>query len=75
VIVIDSSAIVAIFRQEDDALRYAQSIAGDDDPTMSAANVVETSIALRGLKKIAPASAEIARARGKFNDPRTRLPR
>jgi ribonuclease VapC len=58
VIVIDSSAIVAIFRQENDAAHYAQRIAGDDDPIMSAANVVETSIVLRGLKKIAPDKAE-----------------
>ena len=57
-IVIDSSAIIAIFRQEDDAAQYAHSIATDDDPIMSAANVVETSIVLRGLKKVAPDKAE-----------------
>jgi ribonuclease VapC len=52
VIVVDSSAIIAIFRQENDAAHYAQRIAADADPIMSAANVVETSIVLRGLKKI-----------------------
>jgi len=57
-IVVDSSAVIAIFRQEDDAERYARSIATDDDPVMSAANLVETSIVLRGLKKIAPEKAE-----------------
>lgn len=57
-IVIDSSAIIAIFRQESDATHYAQSIATDDDPIMSAASVVETSIVLRGLKKITPDKAE-----------------
>jgi ribonuclease VapC len=57
-IVVDSSAIIAIFRQEDDAEAYARSIATDDDPIMSAANLVETSIVLRGLKKIAPEKAE-----------------
>src|SRR5437764_4860208 len=57
-IVVDSSAIIAIFRQEDDAARYAQRIADDDDPIMSAANLVETSIVLRGLKKIPPDKAE-----------------
>ena len=57
-IVIDSSAIIAIFRQEEDAAHYAQCIATDDDPIMSAANVVETSIVLRGLKKVAPDKAE-----------------
>ena len=57
-IVIDSSAVIAIFRQEEDAAHYAQCIAGDGDPIMSAANVVETSIVLRGLKKIAPDKAE-----------------
>jgi ribonuclease VapC len=58
VIVVDSSAVIAIFRQEDDAADYAQRIAADDDPTMSVANVVETSIVLRGLKKLAPDKAE-----------------
>jgi ribonuclease VapC len=58
VIVVDSSAIIAIFRQEDDAAHYAQRIAADDDPIMSAANIVETSIVLRGLKKITPERAE-----------------
>lgn len=57
-IVIDSSAIIAIFRQEDDAGSYARRIASDPDPVMSAANLVETSIVLRGLKEIAPARAE-----------------
>jgi ribonuclease VapC len=57
-IVVDSSAVIAIFRQEDDAGDYARRIAADDDPVMSAANLVETSIVLRGLKKIAPERAE-----------------
>jgi ribonuclease VapC len=57
-IVLDSSAVIAIFRQEDDAAHYAQCIATDDDPIMSAANMVETSIVLRGLKKISPDKAE-----------------
>jgi len=57
-IVVDSTAIIAIFRQEDDAGDYSRSIATDDDPVMSAANLVETSIVLRGLKKIAPEIAE-----------------
>jgi ribonuclease VapC len=57
-IVLDSSAVIAIFRQEDDAAHYAQCIATDDDPIMSAANMVETSIVLRGLKKIPPDRAE-----------------
>jgi ribonuclease VapC len=57
-IVVDSSAIIAIFRQEHDAEDYARHIATDDDPVMSAANLVETSIVLRGLKEIAPGKAE-----------------
>ena len=57
-IVVDSSAVIAIFRQEDDAAHYAQRIATDDDPIMSAANIVETSIVLRGLKRIPPDKAE-----------------
>jgi ribonuclease VapC len=58
VIVVDSSAVIAIFRQEDDATQYAQRIISDEDPVMSAANIVETSIVLRGLKKIPPERAE-----------------
>jgi ribonuclease VapC len=58
VIVVDSSAVIAIFRQEDDAAQFARRIADDDQPMMSAANLVETSIVLRGLKDIAPAKAE-----------------
>jgi ribonuclease VapC len=58
VIVVDSSAIIAIFRQEDEATHYAQRIISDDDPVMSAANIVETSIVLRGLKKIPAERAE-----------------
>jgi ribonuclease VapC len=58
VIVVDSSAVIAIFRQEDDAEDYARNIAADDDPVMSAANLVETSIVLCGSKKIAPETAE-----------------
>jgi ribonuclease VapC len=57
-IVVDSSAVIAIFRQEDDAEHYARSIAADDEPVMSTANLVEISIVLRGLKKIAPDKAE-----------------
>jgi len=58
VIVVDSSAVIAIFRQESNAEDFARSIAVDDDPVMSAANLVETSIVLRGLKKIAAEKAE-----------------
>ena len=53
-IVIDSSAAIAVFRQEHDAEIYARSIAADNDPIMSAANLVEPSIVLRGLKEITP---------------------
>ncbi|MBV8748066.1 MAG: type II toxin-antitoxin system VapC family toxin [Xanthobacteraceae bacterium] len=57
-IVVDTSAVVAIFRQESDAALYAQRIGDDDQPLMSAANVVETSLVLRGLKRITPERAE-----------------
>ncbi len=57
-IVIDTSAVVAIFRQESDAALYAQRIGDDDQPLMSAANVVETSLVLRGLKRITSEQAE-----------------
>ncbi|HEY0330741.1 MAG TPA: type II toxin-antitoxin system VapC family toxin [Rhodopseudomonas sp.] len=57
-IVVDSSTVIAIFRQEQDASDFARRIADDDQPMMSAANLVETSIVLRGLKDIPPAKAE-----------------
>ncbi len=55
---VDSSAVVAIFRQEADAASHARRIGEDDQPLMSAANVLETSIVLRGLKRIAASDAE-----------------
>jgi ribonuclease VapC len=58
VIVLDSSAVIAIFRQEAEAASFARRIATDDDPVISAANLVESSIVLRGLKDIAAAKAE-----------------
>ncbi|NVN88108.1 MAG: type II toxin-antitoxin system VapC family toxin [Rhodopseudomonas sp.] len=57
-IVVDSSIVVAVYRQEADAERCALGIASDDQPIMSAANVIETSIVLRGLKMMPPAEAE-----------------
>jgi uncharacterized protein with PIN domain len=48
VIVVDSSAVIAIFRREGDAADFAQRIAADDGPMMSAANIVEISNVLRG---------------------------
>lgn len=57
-IVVDTSAVVAIFRQEPEAGRFALAIGEDDQPRMSAANVLETSMVLRGLKAISPREAE-----------------
>jgi ribonuclease VapC len=57
-IVVDTSSVVAIFRQEDDAARHAQAIGDDEEPRMSAAGVLETSMVLRGLKQISAAEAE-----------------
>ena len=57
-IVIGSSAVISILRQEDDAAHYSQCIATDDDPIISAANIVETSIVPRALKKIPSGKAE-----------------
>ena len=57
-IVVDTSAVIAIFRREDDAVDFVQRVAADDGPMMSAANIVEISIVLRGLKKIASEKVE-----------------
>ncbi|ABE38682.1 PilT protein-like [Rhodopseudomonas palustris BisB5] len=57
-IVLDTSVVIAIFRKEEEATRFAHRIAADDQPIMSAANLIEASIVLRGVKQIAPAKAE-----------------
>ena len=57
-IAVDTSAVIAIFRQEEDAGSHADAIAFDDEPVMSAATLVETSLVLRGLKSIPPEVAE-----------------
>lgn len=57
-IVIDTSAAVSIFRQEDDAALHAERIDADDDPVMSAASVLEASIVLRALKQLGADEAE-----------------
>jgi ribonuclease VapC len=57
-IVIGTSAVIAIFKGETDAERYASQIAQDDEPMMSAANVLEISMVLRGPKAISVQVAE-----------------
>ncbi|WP_259650215.1 type II toxin-antitoxin system VapC family toxin [Gluconacetobacter diazotrophicus] len=57
-IVVDTSAIIAIFRQEPEAAEFATCIGNDDEPVISAATMVETSLVLRGLKQLSPARAE-----------------
>lgn len=57
-IVIDTSAIIAIFREEPEAAQFARLIASDDQPVLSSGNLLETAIVLRGLKDIQPAKAE-----------------
>lgn len=55
---VDTSAIVAIFRQEPEASRFSSAIAAAAEPLISAASVVELSIVLRGFKDLSPADAE-----------------
>lgn len=38
-IVIDTSAVIAIFRQEDDAMMFADAIAADDAPVIPPASL------------------------------------
>ena len=45
-IVVDTSAIVAILQQEDDASLYAEAIADADPPLISAATLVEVGIVM-----------------------------
>ena len=49
-IVVDSSALVAIFEQESDAARFATAIAQSDRLLISAVNVHETGLVLLGRR-------------------------
>lgn len=46
-IAVDTSAILAILLEEDDAERFAEALAEDDAPLISAANYAEAGIVLR----------------------------
>ncbi len=58
-IAVDSSAIVAIFSQEPEAGRFLTRILSDDDPVISAASLLETSIVLRALDRRNASDAEL----------------
>jgi ribonuclease VapC len=57
-IVVDSSALIAILDEEGDAARYAEAIAEADQPLISAATLVETGIVMlnrhgaKGVRKV-----------------------
>lgn len=57
-IVLDTSAIVAIFRQEPEARRFAERIEADEQPLLSAANLLECSMVVRGAKILPGEEAE-----------------
>lgn len=57
-IVVDSSAIVAIAHQEPKAAVFAELIDRDDAPQVSAASVLECSIVIRTGKKLLAEAAE-----------------
>jgi ribonuclease VapC len=48
VIVVDASALLAIFEEEDDAAIYSRAIADADSPLISTASVVEVGIVILG---------------------------
>ncbi|MBI4922852.1 MAG: type II toxin-antitoxin system VapC family toxin [Devosia nanyangense] len=50
-IVVDTSAIVAILREEQDGAALAERLGADDEPSMSAATLLEASIVLRTIDK------------------------
>jgi ribonuclease VapC len=58
VIVIDSSAVVAIARQEVDASLLASAIDRDDAPQISVATILECSIVLRRARVLSVEAAE-----------------
>ena len=57
-IVVDSSALIAILSNEEDAIRYATVISDADSPLISAATLLETSIVMlnrygaRSIRKV-----------------------
>ncbi|WP_448190092.1 type II toxin-antitoxin system VapC family toxin [Azospirillum sp. sgz301742] len=57
-IVVDTSAIIAIFRREPDAPVIAGKLENADVAVIAAAGVLEASIVLRSLKGLFPAEAE-----------------
>ena len=57
-IVIDSSAIVAIARLEPEAASFSEQIDQDDGPQISAATVLECSIVIRRGRRITAEAAE-----------------
>lgn len=57
-IVVDSSAVVAIFRNEGDAGLFAERIERDSSPVISAAGVLECSIVIRAFKELPEEEAE-----------------
>jgi ribonuclease VapC len=57
-IVVDSSAVVAILFEEPNAQALANLIDGDGEPHISAASVLECSIVVRSSKKLTPAETE-----------------
>lgn len=57
-IVVDSSAIVAIFAREPDAELLGRCIAADGQPVMSASAVLECSIVIRSFRQLSTAVSE-----------------
>ena len=56
--VVDTSAVLAILFQEEDAARFARAIEGIETPLISTASVVEASIVL-SVKKSAASEADL----------------
>lgn len=51
-IVVDSSAVIAILENEDDAIVFARAIQQADNLTMSAVNAHECAVVLRGRRRV-----------------------
>jgi ribonuclease VapC len=58
VIVVDSSAIIAIFAKEPDADVYGRRIAVDGNPIISVPAVLECSIVIRSARQLSAAQSE-----------------
>lgn len=58
-IVVETSALISIFAEEEDSERYARCIASDDAPYIAVSSVLECSMVIRGSRRLESAQSEV----------------